>query len=182
MKRFTTLIGALALALALAVAACSGSASPAATRAPVTPAPTATPAPVTPTPAATRVTVSSAVTWDGQKCTYEGPAAVPLMATVKFTMTNTKDPNFAFLFVGPVAEGTTWEQVLAWAKSPNENQATFFLDSEPFHQLSPGEAESSPLTAVITRNLPYLVVCATDEAAPGGAMTSPAILLNVLKG
>jgi hypothetical protein len=180
MGRFATLLEGLVLV----VAACSGSASPAATAptpAPVTPAPAATPAPVTPTPAATRVTISSAVTWDGRECTYAGPAAVPFMSTVEFKLTNTSASDFAALFVMPVQEGTTWEQVVDWAKSPDEYEPTFFLDVET-HVLTPGEAERSPLTALITRNLPYLVVCAKDSTTAGGGMVAPAVLLNVLKG
>lgn len=178
MKRFMTAIGALALALA----ACTGGASPVATPAPATPRPVATPAPATPTPAATRVEIASAVTWDGQKCTYAGPAAVPFMSTVEFKMTNTSATDFTNLFVGPVKAGTSWEQVMAWAKSPDTVEATFFLDDENFHVLGPGEAESVPLTAVITRDLPYLVLCSRDPTQPGGGVMAPATLLSVLKG
>jgi hypothetical protein len=178
MGRFATLIGALVLV----VAACSGSTTTAPTPAPVTPTPTATPAPAVPTPAATRVTISTTVTWDGDQCTYAGPAAVPYMATVEFAMTNTHETDFTDLYVGPVIEGTTWEQVVEWAKSPDEVEPSFFPSFDEFHWLTPGEAESTPLTAVITRRLPYLVLCSRGPETPAGGLLAPAALLSVLEG
>lgn len=180
MGRLTTLIGALVLV----VAACGGSASPTATQAPVTPAPAATAAPATPTPAATRLAISAAVTFDGQKCSYAGPSAVPLMATVKFTLTNTPAAGVqgAALIVGPVVEGTTWEQVVEWANGPEPDFDRVFLGQVETHLLTPGEAESSPLTAVITRNLSYFVLCLTNPEMAEGGLVYPATLLNVLEG
>lgn len=196
MRRFTTLIGTLVLV----VAACSGSASPTATPGPATATPVAaTPAanPATPAPTATPAAISATVTFDGQACTYAGPAVIPRGTTVTFTLVNTpaweKESLGAALVVAPVRDGTTWAQALAWA----ETQHVFPLPEwilipgtgvGPYGAEFDGLGEALPLvpdgnrvdqtgTIVMTRNQ-YLVECNThpDE----GQKPYPAILLAVL--
>jgi hypothetical protein len=190
MRRFTTLVGAVALVLA----ACGGATSPAPTPATATPA--ATPAPVTPAPAA--VTASPAafievkVTFDGKKCTYAGPATVPHGSTLVFTMENTPaamaDGIGAALAVAPVLDGTTWEQVLAattagkasdvpsWAVIPGAG-------SDGLAEVELLVPESAALGTVITMEMErntYYVGCATAPEKSDKAY--PALLLTVLPG
>ncbi len=67
------------------------------------------------------VAISATVTYDGQACTYAGPAVVPRGAALTFTLVNTpafaKGSVGAGLFVTPVLDGTTWAQVLKWAET-----------------------------------------------------------------
>ncbi len=190
MGRLTATLGALVLV----VAACSGSASPAATPVPATPTPVvATPAPVTPAPTATPVAISAAVTWDGQTCTYAGPTVIPRGAVVTFKMTSTpaalKGLRGGGLFVMPVLDGTTWEQVLAAREKADGTRA--HTSDEPSWVFLPGGVGDSEvqilypesanagetLTTVMTRNT-YFVMCGTPENDYG----YPAILLKVLPG
>jgi hypothetical protein len=198
MGRFTTLIGALVLV----VGACSGGVSSASTSAPTTPAPTSTPttpAPTTPAPTGSPVAISATVTYDGQACTYAGPAVVPRGTEVTFTMANT--PAYANgsvgagLFVTPVLDGTTWEQVLAWAETrhvfpfpdwmriPGTGYDPYGAGEKDMGEvlrLVPAPDRSDvTVTGVMTRNL-YVVACNThpDE----GQVPYPAILLKVLDG
>ena len=197
MGRFTTLIGALALV----VGACSGGASSASTSAPTTPAPTSapsTPAP-TPTPTASPVAISATITFDGQTCTYAGPAVVPRGGALTFTLVNTpayaKGSLGAGLFVTPVLDGTTWEQILAWAETrhvfpfpdwmriPGTGYDRYGAGEkdmgEVLRLLPVSDRSDVTVAGVMTRNQ-YLVVCNThpDE----GQAPYPAILLKVLDG
>ena len=190
MRRFTTLIGALVLV----VAACSGTASPAATPGLGTATPlAASPGPPTATPAA----ISATVTFDGQTCTYAGPAVIPRGAAVTFTLVNTpawaKGSTGAGLFVTPVQDGTTWEQVLAWAEThhvfpfpewmriPGTGFDRYGVGEEGMGEalsLVPDEDRSDKtITAIMTRNL-YVVACNTHPVE--GQSPYPAILLTVL--
>jgi hypothetical protein len=190
MRRFTTLIGAVALA----IAACGGAASP--TPIPATAAPAATPAPVTAAPAA--VTTSPAafvdvkVTFDGAKCTYAGPATVPHGSTLVFTMENTTagmvDGKGAALVVVPVVDGTTWEQILADpnAKKSTDVPAWAVIPGAGSDGLAEAESllpESAALGVVLAMEMErsaYYVGCHT---APEKSNTPyPAILLTVLPG
>jgi hypothetical protein len=191
MGRYTTLIGALVLLLS----ACSGSASPAPTAVPATPLPaTATPvAPspvaVAPTPTATsRSALTGAVTFDGQKCTYAGPAVLPRGAEDTLTFTNTaaalKGSRGAALVVAPVVDGTAWERILADAASTAATNVPDWLiegaNGSEVRVLYPEEAAvGKTMWFVATRNL-YLLMCATapEETDKG----YPAILLTVLQG
>lgn len=194
MRRFTTLIGALVLV----VAACSGNASPAATPGPGTATPlAASPGPPTATPTATPAAISATVTFDGQTCTYAGPAVIPRGAAVTFTLVNTpawaKGSTGAGLFVTPVQDGTTWEQVLAWAEThhvfpfpewmriPGTGFDRYGVGEEGMGEalsLVPDEDRSDKtITAVMTRNL-YVVACNTHPVE--GQSPYPAILLKVL--
>jgi len=190
MRRFTTLIGALALA----VAACGGAVSP--TPIPATATPAATPAPVTPAPAAVTASptafIEVKVTFDGTKCTYAGPATVPHGSTLVFTMENTAaemaDGNGAALVVAPVLDGTTWEQVLAattagkasdvpsWAVIPGAG-------SDGLAEVELLLPESAALGTAITTEMErstYYVGCATAPEKSDKAY--PALLLTVLPG
>ncbi len=196
MRRFTTLIGALVLV----VAACGGSASPTATPGPATATPVAaTPAatPATPAPTATPAAISAAVTFDGQTCTYAGPPVIPRGASVTFTLVNTpaweKGSLGAALLVAPVRDGTTWEQVLAYAATQDVFPVPQWMlipgtGVGPYGAQEDGLGEALPLvpdgkrmdqtgTTVMTRDL-YVVLCNThpDE----GQRPYPAILLTVL--
>jgi type IV secretory pathway protease TraF len=189
MRRFTTLIGALVLV----VAACSGNASPTATPEPGTATPlAASPGPTTATPAA----ISAAVTFDGQACTYAGPAVIPRGAAVTFTLVNTpaweKGSLGAALLVAPVRDGTTWEQVLAYAATqhvfpipqwmliPGTGVGAYGAEMDGLGEALPlvpdGKRIDQTGTAVMTRDL-YVVLCNThpDE----GQSPFPAIMLTV---
>jgi hypothetical protein len=190
MRRFTTLVGAVALA----VAACGGAASP--TPIPATVTPAATPAAITTAPAA--VTASPAafievkVTFDGTKCTYAGPATVPYGSTLVFTMENTTggmaDGNGAALVVAPVVDGTTWEQVLATAATMKASDvpAWAVISGAGSDGLAEAEAllpESAALGTVLTTEMErsaYYVGCATAPAKSDKVF--PALLLQVLPG
>ncbi len=195
MRRFTTLIGTLVLV----VAACSGSASPTATPGPATATPVAaTPAtPATPAPTATPAAISAAVTFDGQTCAYAGPPVIPRGTTVTFTLVNTpaweKGSLGAALLVTPVLDGTSWEQVLAyaethhvfpfpeWMRIPGTGFDRYGVGEEGLGEalsVVPDEGRVDMTgTTVVTRNL-YLVACNThpDE----GQRPYPAILLTIL--
>jgi len=118
MKRLATLAG---MAM-LITSACGGAASPAATQpsvAPMTTAPGGAPqATISPTAAP----VTTKVTFDGQACSYAGPAVVEAGTTIVWVFENTPAAIEAStekgaksvgseLVVIPVAEGTTWETV-----------------------------------------------------------------------
>ncbi len=196
MRRFTTLIGALVLV----VAACSGSASPTATPGPATATlVAATPAanPASTAPAATPVAISATVTFDGQACTYAGPAVIPRGAAVTFTLVNTpaweKGSLGAALLVTPVLDGTSWEQVLAyaethhvfpfpeWMRIPGTGFDRYGVGEEGLGEalsVVPDEGRVDMTgTTVVTRNL-YLVACNTHPDA--GQRPYPAILLTIL--
>ena len=192
MRRFTTLIGALVLV----VAACSGSASPAAT-------PAATPGPATATPlaampgaaTATPSAISATVTFDDETCAYSGPTVIPRGAAVTFTLVNTpawaKGSLGAGLLVTPVLDGTSWEQVLAYAETHHVFPFPDWMriPGTGFDRYGAGEnglGEALSVvpdetrvdetgTTVMTRDL-YVVVCNThpDE----GQVPYPAILLT----
>ena len=197
MRRFTTLIGALAVA----VAACGGAASPAPTQVPATPPPAETPAPSTAAPVtpsqAAFITVT--VSFDGETCTYSGPSVVPHGSTLVFTLENTPaamaDGIGAALIVTPVLEGTSWEQVLAyaethhvfpfpdWMRIPGTGYDRYGAGENGLGEalsVVPDETRVDETgTTVMTRDL-YVVLCNTHPDA--GQVPYPAILLKVLDG
>jgi len=171
MKRFATLMGAAALV----IGACGTGASSSPTPAP-TPASTGTPSAgaVTPAPAATPDAIVVAVTFDGTKCTYTGPAVVPTGSTIAWTLVNTpaalEGSSGAALAVAPVVDGTTWEQIVA-------DVATGKSDGFPAWAVIPGAgsdglgeaaglspeaaAAGNTLTTKMTRNA-YYIGCHTS--------------------
>lgn len=64
-------------------------------------------APVAPT--------AAKVTFDGEQCSYEGPAMVPANAELTFEFDSSVEPDSVALVVGPLREGYTWEDVLEYA-------------------------------------------------------------------
>jgi hypothetical protein len=190
MKRLMALVGTAVLV----TAACGAGASPTPTPAPATPTavPTATPAPsVAPSPAS--VTVH--VTFDGEKCSYAGPAVVQEGTTIVWAFENTPAAIQASnekgakslgseLVIIPVAEGTTWETFLAdsppegtkgdWPPAP----AYLLVDST---QVGYGSASTVITTAagdgyVVMCNLYWDYDTGTPFAVYKGA------LVQVLKG
>ena len=141
--------------------------------------------------------ISAAVTFDGQTCTYAGPPVIPRGTAVTFTLVNTpaweKGSLGAGLLVTPVLDGTSWEQVLAyaethhvfpfpeWMRIPGTGFDRYGVGEEGLGEalsLVPDEGRVDTTgTTVMTRNL-YVVVCNThpDE----GQKPYPAILLKVL--
>ena len=177
MRRFTTLIGALVLV----VGACSGSASPAATPGPASATPlAATPGATTATPAAISVTV----TFDGQACTYAGPAVIPRGAAVTFTLVNTparaNGSLGAALLVAPVRDGTTWGQALAWVETqhilPWPEWILFYEGLDLWPPENPDRVDLTG-TIVMTRDQ-YIVQCGTSPDE--GEKPYVAILLTIL--
>lgn len=190
MKRFTTLIGTLALA----VAACGGAASTAPTEVPATATPAAAPTPATAEPAtpspAAFITVT--VSFDGETCTYSGPSVVPHGSTLVFTLENSPaamaDGIGAALIVLPVLDGTTWERVLAdtanakqtdtpaWAVIPGAG-SDGLAEVEVLYPNS--AALGTILTTEMTRST-YYVGCGTSFETTNKPY--PALLLKVLPG
>ena len=192
MKRFMTLVGAAALV----VGACGAGASPTPTPtpAPATPtaAPTATPAPsVPPSPAS----VTARVTFDGEKCSYEGPAVVKRGTQIVWAFENTPAAIEAStekgaksigseLVVIPVAEGTTWETVVEdtppegtkgdWPPAP----AWLLIDSSQV-----GYGPSATISTV-ANDYAYMVMCNLywdyDKGTPLAIYKGA--LVQVLKG
>ena len=186
MRRSLTIIGTLVLV----VAACSGTASPAVTPVPATPTPAATPAPLTPAPTTTPVALSAAVTFDGKTCTYAGPTVIPRGTEVAFTLNDTpaalKNSRGAALYVVPVVDGTTWDQILAYSKA--HRKASDYPDWAVLPDVGINEAvilypESAvagdALTVAMTRNL-YDIMCVLVPEE--GEWTFPAVLLQVMDG
>jgi hypothetical protein len=190
MRRFTTLIGTLALG----VAACGGAASPAPTAMPATATPAATPAPATAEPAtpSPAAFISVSVTFDGETCTYSGPSVVPHGSTLVFTLENTTaamaDGIGAALVVLPVVDGTTWEQVLAdtaklkqtdtpaWAVIPGAG-------SDGLAEVEILYPNSAALGTILTTEMErstYYVGCGTSYEKSNKPY--PALLLKVLPG
>jgi hypothetical protein len=151
----------------------------------------ATPATLAPT--ATPLAISARVTFDGETCTYAGPPVIPRGAAVTFTMVNAPAYEKKWgVLVTPVLDGTSWEQVLAyadthhvfpfpeWMRIPGTGTDIYGEGEEGM-----GEALSivpdlgGETGTVMTRNQ-YVVVCNThpDE----GQSPHPAILLKVLDG
>ena len=150
----------------------------------------------TPAPTATPVAISATVTFDGQTCTYAGPAVVPRGAAVTFTLVNTpawaKGSLGAALLVAPVRDGTTWEQVLAYAEKrhvfplpewiliPGTGVGPYGADAEGLGEalsLIPDEARVDKTGTIVMTRDQYVVVCNThpDE----GQRPYPAVLLKV---
>jgi hypothetical protein len=203
MRRVTSLIGMAVLV----VAACGGTASQTATAAPATAAPTAatqaraTPAPATPVPVTAAPPAVSAnpvalvpatVTFDGKACTYVGPAVVPTGSTMVFTLVNAPEAltttKGAALYVLPVKDGTTWEQVLADAKKYKQSNVPDWARYPgatvgglgEMEILFPGTAAAGDILTVEVTRPAYYVGCGTGPTDTDTAF--PAILLNVLKG
>jgi hypothetical protein len=180
MGRITTLMGALVLV----VAACSSSGSPTAvppsatpaqaTQAPATAAAVATPAPAT----ATSLAISASVAFDGKACTYAGPAVVPMGSTVTLTLTSTY-AKASMVYVMPVVDGTTWDQIVADTGKIPASQAAAWVKIPGAGQDGYAEIRYNPtsVTTVITRNA-YFVGCGT--APTDTDKMFPAVLLKAL--
>lgn len=166
MKRFMTLVGMATLV----VGACSAGASPTATPAPATPtaAPTATPAP-SPSPTAASVTVH--VTFDGQTCSYEGPAVVKAGTQIVWAFENTPEAIKASnekgamslgseLIILPVRPGTTWDMVMASKPAPDGTKGDWSPPPD-FLLVDQGQVGLGPKSTVITTAAGegYLVTC-----------------------
>ena len=184
MRRSVSLIGTLVLV----VAACSGTASPTATSLPATSAPAVTPTPVTPAPTATHIALSAAATFDGKTCTYAGPTVIPRDAEMSFKLTNTpaalKGSRGAGLYVVPVVDGTTWQQIradMAPSRKANDVPNWAYLPDVGVMEaviLPPNDAAAgNALTVTMKRDL-YFIMCVLppDE----GEWTFPAVLLQTM--
>ncbi|MBP1705976.1 MAG: hypothetical protein H6Q36_1715 [Chloroflexi bacterium] len=143
---------------------------------------TATPAP---TATATPVAISATVTFDGQTCTYAGPAVIPRGAAVTFTLVNTpawaKGSLGAALLVAPVRDGTTWAQALAWVETQHILPWPEWILIEEALVLSPADLPGRrdlTGTIVMTRNQ-YVVQCGTSPDE--GQKPYVAILLQVME-
>ncbi len=123
MGRLMTSVAAVAL-LASACGSAATSAAPSA----AAPAPTATAAPATatPTPAASATAIAVKVTFDGKTCTYAGPSVVPSGAVLDWSMENTpeafKSTKGAGLIVLPVAEGTSWDEIVGYTSTHKSSE------------------------------------------------------------
>ena len=151
----------------------------------------------TPAPTATPAAISATVTFDGQTCTYAGPPVIPRGTAVTFTLVNTpawaQGSLGAGLFVTPVLDGTSWEQILAytethhffpvpdWMRIPGTGYDRYGASENGLGEalsVVPDETRVDETgTTVMTRNQ-YVVLCNThpDE----GQVPYPAILLKVL--
>lgn len=114
-------------AVALLVSACGSAATSAAPSVPAQ-APTAAAAPVaaTPTFAASAAAIGVTVTFDGKTCAYAGPSVVPSGAVLEWSMENTpeafKSTKGAALLVLPVAEGTTWDEIVEYTSTHKSSE------------------------------------------------------------
>jgi len=130
------------------------------------------------------VAISATVTFDGQACTYAGPAVIPRGAAVTFTLVNTparaNGSAGAALLVAPVRDGTTWADALAWVETqhilPLPEWIVTYGELQLYPPDHPDRAELTG-TIVMTRNQ-YVVQCGTSPDE--GAKPYVAILLKVL--
>ncbi len=189
MGRFKALIGVVALV----VTGCAGAASPAASQGLATQTPgVASAAPSAPEPTPTAVIIPVQVTFDGKTCTYAGPSTVPAGTTLEWTFANTPlaiDGYGSGLFVAPVVDGTTWEQILSdlaseprasvvpdWLKIPGLPGGPYQLIASLYDDSA---AAGITLKTTLARDA-YYVGCNTNPE--GGDRAFPAILIKVLKG
>jgi hypothetical protein len=190
MKRFMTLVGMAALV----VGACSAGASPTPTPAPATPTPppTATPASSVP-PSPASVTVH--VTFDGQKCSYEGPAVVKDGTQIVWAFANTPEAIKASnekgavslgseLIILPVRPGTTWDMVVASKLAPDGTKGDWPIpDWGLVDQVQVGYGSAST-TITTAAGDGYMVMCNLYWDIDSGTPLAiyPATLVQVLKG
>lgn len=166
MKRLATLVG---MAMLIA-AACGGAASPAATQpsvAPPTAAEGATPGAMAPPTAAL---VTATVTFDGTSCSYAGPAVVEAGTTIVWKFENTPAAIAAStekgaksigseLVVLAVAEGTTWEQIVAG--TPPEGEKGAWGTPPPILLTDSAQVGYGPsaVLSTVADGYGYLVMC-----------------------
>ena len=131
MRRNTTLI----VSLALVLAACGGDVDAAASvEEPATTTQAAQEPTTTSQPAAqAKEAVDAKVVFDGEACSYLGPAVIPAGTEVTFEFDDSAHPAGAALVVLLVEEGTTWDQVVE-ASGPS------FLASSVEESASAGSA------------------------------------------
>jgi ABC-type glycerol-3-phosphate transport system substrate-binding protein len=152
MRKTTSLIVALVM-----LAGCGGSSETAASD----PAPearavaeSATTAVPTTTPAA----MDAKVVFDGEACSYVGPAIVPDGTTVAFEFEATAKPDAIAMVVGGVEPGTTWEQYAEWADRNAAGSPPPFGTPDYRILLGPGSL------SVELHDTDYVVNCATSPS------------------
>lgn len=96
------------------------------------------------------------VTFDGERCLYEGPVTMPAQVELTFEFSPTVEPEMVALVVGPLKEGYTWEEVLEYS---DENPAG---DVPPF--ADPGyQIQYGPGSLVVTMEAgEHFVICDTS--------------------
>lgn len=111
------------------------------------------------------------VTFDGEACYYEGPAAMSAQAEVTFEFEPSVEPDLVALVVGPLREDFTWEEVLDYsAENPAGHVPPY---AAPGYQIQYGPGS----LAVTVDTGSYYVVCATSPEHTNSA--HPAALIKV---
>lgn len=177
---------AVAGLLALAVGACTVGANPSPTIEPSaepsvaaasSPAPQATPD-VAP--------LELAVSWDGTKCSYQGPTVIPDGTLTQFTYSVAGEVGLAtpILAVVGVTPGTTWETIVEYAGTHAASDTPDWVILTGFANIP----ENSSAMFTVSRRAGgdgpdtggYLVGCATAPAEDGGTdVMYPAALLEI---
>ena len=132
MRRITALIAAWVLVLALAGCGSDGTdgdvaVEPAAAQTEPTPEPTATPPAARPAEE-----IETSVIFDGESCTYLGPAALPEGEQLTFELEPSPETDRVALVVAGIDEGTSWDDVVDWS-STHTGQDVPTWANERFH-------------------------------------------------
>lgn len=97
------------------------------------------------------------VVFDGETCSYEGPATVPSGASVIFAFEATAKPDDVALVVLEIDEGTTWEQVVeSTEKLPASTTSRPAWVNDYDVHIGPGSMEK------VLNQGDYLVTCNTS--------------------
>ena len=86
-------------------------------KAPEAPSPTYTPEPVPPTPTPTVAGAFAEITFDGERCQYEGPESI-VEGEMLIVLNNPTDHEFLHLHVFEFVLGRTWQDLVEYLDRP----------------------------------------------------------------
>jgi hypothetical protein len=169
MRRITALV----VSLVLVLAGCGGDGGETASaEEPTTTTQAAQEPTTTSQPAAQAVeAVDAKVVFDGEKCSYLGPAVIPAGTEVNFEFDDSAHP--AALVVLHVEDGTTWDQVVE-STGPGTARMT-----PPWVVSYRVQVETGTLVTTVEQG-DYLVACNT--APDDTDAVYPAVLIEVIEG
>jgi glucose/arabinose dehydrogenase len=153
MRGTTSLIVAL-----LMLAGCGGSGEDAVSNAAPETASAGAQSESTAAPTTTPAEMDAKVVFDGETCSYVGPAAVPDGTKVAFEFEATAKSDDIAMVVGGVEPGTTWEQYAEWADRAAAGSPPPFGTSDYRVLIGPGSL------AVTLHDTDYVVNCATSPS------------------